>query len=143
MQIAIMQNYDSLTLGVDHLGLTVSDIEASRGFFVDCLGWRVVGQNMSYPAVFVSDGFLRLTLWQVDWGGGYTAFDRRKNIGLHHLAIKVTSDDGLQDVFSRISAWPGVVVEFAPEHVGNGPSRHCMVREPGGTRIEFRFTPAA
>jgi len=136
-----MQDPVKLTKGIDHLGLTVSDIELSRRFFVECLGWSVVGEAPAYPAVFVSDGCIRLTLWQADREGGYVAFDRRKNLGLHHFALKVSSEADLSDVFALASAWPGVQVEFPPQLVGNGPNMHCMLREPGGTRVEFRFTP--
>jgi lactoylglutathione lyase len=130
-------------MGIDHLGLTVSDIELSRRFFVDCLGWKVVGEQPKYPAVFVADGRSRLTLWQVDRSEDHVAFDRRKNIGLHHVALKVASIAELENLYTRVAKWPGVVVEFAPELVGSGPRIHCMVREPGGVRVEFVFTPAA
>ncbi len=138
-----MQNPHALTKGIDHVGLTVADLELSRRFFVECLGWTVVGENPAYPAVFVSDGLIRLTLWQVDTSDGYTPFDRRKNIGLHHVALKAPSEQALSELFVRVSAWPGVVAEFAPEPVGKGPKVHCMVREPGGVRVEFVYNPQA
>lgn len=137
-----MPHVTQITQGIDHLGLTVSDIELSRRFFVDCLGWSVIGEMPGYPAVFVSDGFARLTLWQVNGEDGYVAFDRRKNLGLHHFALKVSSEADLLRVFALVSTWPGVDVEFSPEPVGKGPNWHCMIREPGGTRLEFRFAPA-
>jgi lactoylglutathione lyase len=138
-----MSDKTALTMGIDHLGLTVQDIELSRRFFVECLGWKVVGEQPAYPAVFVSDQYARLTLWQVDRSLDVVAFDRRKNIGLHHVALKVASLAELESLFVRVSTWPGVVVEFAPELLGPGPRIHCMVREPGGLRVEFTFTPAA
>jgi catechol 2,3-dioxygenase-like lactoylglutathione lyase family enzyme len=138
-----MQDPNALTKGIDHLGLTVADLELSRRFFVDCLGWTVVGENPAYPAVFVSDGVSRLTLWQVDAADGYTSFDRKKNIGLHHVALKAPREEALGAIFERVSSWPGVVAEFAPQPVGKGPRVHCMVREPGGVRVEFVFTPQA
>jgi catechol 2,3-dioxygenase-like lactoylglutathione lyase family enzyme len=136
-----MENSKALTAGIDHVGLTVSDIELSRRFFVECLGWHVVGEKPAYPAVFVSDGVSVLTLWQAD--REHVAFDRRKNIGLHHLALKLESEQALRDAFARVSTWPGVEVEFAPEFVGKGPNMHSMVREPGGTRVELRYNPPA
>lgn len=135
-----MAEANPYTLGVDHVGLTVSDIERSRRFFVECLGWTVVGGNPAYPAVFVSDGTTRLTLWQAD--PGHAAFDRRRNVGLHHLALKIADLDVLSDLHARVSAWPDAVVEFAPEPVGKGPRVHCMIREPGGARIELVCTPS-
>lgn len=137
-----MKNSAQITKGIDHLGLTVSDIELSRRFFVECLGWSVVGEIPAYPAVFVSDGCIKLTLWQVDREGGHVDFDRRKNLGLHHFALKVSSEADLFRVFALVSVWPGVKVEFSPELVGRGPNMHCMLREPGGTRLEFRFSPS-
>lgn len=138
-----MQEQIALTTGIDHIGLSVSDLEASSRFFVECLGWKVIGEKPSYPAVFVSDGTHRVTLWQIDKSNGFVDFDRRKNVGLHHLALKVADMATLGRLYSRVATWPGVVVEFAPETVGNGPRVHCMVREPGGARLEFVHTPAA
>lgn len=137
-----MQNKTAATIGVDHVGLTVSDLERSRRFFVECLGWQVVGENPVYPAVFVSDGVTRLTLWRVAAPDNPVAFDRRNNIGLHHLALKIADLEALEALYARVSSWPDVVVEFAPEPVGKGPRFHCMVREPGGVRLELVCTPA-
>lgn len=137
-----MHDQTAATIGVDHVGLSVSDLERSRRFFVECLGWRVVGERPDYPAVFVSDGATRLTLWQVAKPGEHVAFDRRSNVGLHHLALKVADLAALSELYARVSAWPGVVVEFAPELVGKGPRVHCMVCEPSGVRIELVCTPA-
>jgi lactoylglutathione lyase len=137
-----MEPVSALTLGVDHVGLTVSDLESSVRFFCECLGWKVIGGVPSYPATFVSDGVTRLTLWQVDLSGDAVAFDRRRNIGLHHLAFKIADLPTLHEVFTRVSSWPGVEVEFAPQSVGQGPRVHCMLREPGGVRLELVCTPA-
>ena len=136
-----MQQHNALTMGIDHLGLTVSDLDLTVRFFVDCLGWTVVGERPSYPAVFVSDGHQMLTLWLVDKSDGRVLFDRRKNLGLHHVAFRVESLATLEELYARVSAWPGVVVEFAPESLGGGPRMHCIVREPGGLRIEFIVAP--
>jgi catechol 2,3-dioxygenase-like lactoylglutathione lyase family enzyme len=72
---------------------------------------------------------------------GRVEFDRKTNVGLHHLALRVSSEAAFDEVFARVSAWPGAVVEFAPENLGPGPKRHTMVYEPGGLRIEFDFDP--
>jgi len=131
----------SLTLGIDHLGLTVPDLNTTVSFFVDCLGWKRVGGRPSYPAAFVSDGHVVLTLWEVTRQAERVAFDRKTNVGLHHLALRVGSAAALDEIFARVAQWPGVVVEFAPENLGDGPKRHTMICEPGGIRIEFDFDP--
>ena len=129
------------TYGIDHVGLSVRDLASSRKFFCDCLRWRVVGERPDYPAAFVSDGHFVLTLWQVESPDTAIAFDRRANVGLHHLAIAVIDRASLDSLYQRVSGWPGVVVEFGPQPSGAGPRIHFIVREPSGVRIEFVFDP--
>jgi hypothetical protein len=82
-----------------------------------------------------------LTLWQVEDPAHYVDFDRRKNVGLHHLALKVHDRATLDSIHGKVAAWPGLTVEFPPEPSGKGPKIHMMVREPGGNRIEFAWDP--
>jgi len=89
----------------------------------------------------VSDGHVTLTLWEVTDPENCVEFDRKTNVGLHHLALRVGSKEALDAIFARVSGWPGVVVEFVPENMGEGPKRHTMVYEPGGIRLEFDFDP--
>ncbi|WP_277182997.1 VOC family protein [Caballeronia sp. BR00000012568055] len=133
----------SLTRGIDHVGLTVRDLTQTKDFFVECLGWKQVGEKPDYPAVFVSDGHLLVTLWQRKNEDNPVDFDRRSNVGLHHLALRVESEDALNEITDRISRWPGAKVEFAPELLGKGPKKHAMIFEPGGIRLEFDFAPGA
>ncbi len=126
-----------LTSGVHHIGLSVADLEASVGFFVGCLGWQKVGGVPDYPSAFVSDGKIILTLWQVKDPETSVPFDRRKNVGLHHLALAVDSKSALDALVAKVSKWPGISVEFMPQPFAGGAMLHAMVYEPGGTRIEF------
>jgi catechol 2,3-dioxygenase-like lactoylglutathione lyase family enzyme len=128
---------DRVTIGIHHVGLTVLHLETTQKFFCDCLGWTVIGGNPSYPATFVSDGDVMVTLWQVQQPDDCVHFDRKRNLGLHHLAIRVPTMIGLMSLFERVAAWPNVKVEFAPEPLRVGPMTHFMIQEPGGIRIEF------
>jgi catechol 2,3-dioxygenase-like lactoylglutathione lyase family enzyme len=130
-----------LTRGLDHIGLTVRNLNVTRDFFIQCLGWSLVGERPNYPAAFVSDGHIMLTLWQVTNPDRLVEFDRKTNVGLQHLALRVDSEEALNEIFARVSGWPGIVAEFAPENLGDGPKRHTMVYEPGGIRLEFDFDP--
>lgn len=131
---------DASTLGIDHVGLTVRDLTASRAFFEGALGWTQFGGNPDYPSAYMTDGHAKLTLWERKTAE-FNEFDRHKNVGLHHLALKVQTADELRSVYASVSAWPGVTVEFAPEFSGKGPKEHFMVYEPGGTRLEVSFDP--
>jgi catechol 2,3-dioxygenase-like lactoylglutathione lyase family enzyme len=127
------------TAGIHHLGLSVADLDATTEFFVQCLGWSVVREVPDYPARFVSNGSAFFTLWQTEQGS--TPFDRRKQVGLHHVAIKVSDEASLADMYQRVSAFPGVVIDFAPELLGGGPARHFIAFEPSGIRVEFIWAP--
>jgi len=126
------------TVGAHHIGLTVPDIEASANFFIELLGWQEVGRKDEYPAVFISDGVIMLTLWQCQQMDAMNSFNNKTNIGLHHLALAVESRDMLDKIQSAV-ANSGLEIEFAPECLGDGPAVHMMCFEPGGNRIEFIF----
>ncbi len=125
------------TQGINHLGLAVRNLDETTRFFVELLGWTEAGRDLSYPRTAVSDETVRLTLWQVDHELEVEPFNRRKNIGLHHLALEVDSERVLLDLDKQLRIWPGVVMEFGPELVGTGPRKHMICAEPGGLRVEF------
>ncbi len=126
---------------VDHVGLAVKDLEASTAFFVEGLGYTLRGKDPAYPAAFLSNGRSLITLWQVEDPDAAVAFDRRKNVGLHHLALSVTSFEALDALHERLSKMAGVRIEFAPELSYGGPAKHMMVFEPSGNRIELVHRP--
>jgi len=127
----------AITQGINHLGLTVKNLKDTRDFFTELLGWEESGFDASYPRTAVSDGVTRLTLWQVQDTEDYVGFDRKLNLGLHHLALTVASEAELDALHQKLVESPSVVIEFAPELVGAGPRKHMMCAEPGGLRIEF------
>lgn len=131
----------SATTGVDHVGLTVGNLGASLAFFTNCLGWRLSGEKPDYPAAFVTDGHLKVTLWQVKDQFQFNGFDRHQNVGLHHLALRARSLEDLHVLYYKTKEWPGVRVEFSPETSGAGPKIHFMIYEPGGCRMEFSWDP--
>ncbi len=124
-----------ITKGPHHVGLTVAKLEESAAFFTAMLGWKEVRRNDEYPAIFVSDGSIMLTLWAAKEAPA-VAFDRKRNVGLHHLALKVESEDVLNTLHKRLAS-EGVKIEFAPELLRQGPAKHMMCYEPSGIRIEF------
>lgn len=132
-----------LTQGVHHVGLTVRDLNQGRAFFCGTLGFAEVGGVPEYPSIFVSDGAILLTLWRAADPLTAQAFDRRANIGLHHLSLSVADDAALQAAWEGVTAHPEVVVDAAPSPILPGAStRHFLVFIPGGIRLEFA-TPFA
>jgi hypothetical protein len=74
-------------------------------------GYDQVGDVPDYPAVFLSDGTIMITLWQATDPASSVPFDRKNVIGLHHLALNVDADaiDGLCD---QLKDTTGVEIEF-------------------------------
>ena len=129
---------DPKTLGAHHVGLAVPDIETARSFFCEALDYQTVGGVPDYPAHFVSDGTTLITLWQVSDPKSARPFDRKRNVGLHHLALTVADYETLDDVHERVRDWPGTSIEFAPMSLREGSAvRHFICAIPGGVRVEF------
>jgi len=126
---------NSLTKGIHHTGLTVSRLEESACFFTELLGWKEVNRNNDYPAIFVSDGTTMLTLWAVK-EEKINVFDKNKNVGLHHIAFCVDSENDLNTIYQTMQD-NDIVIEFAPETLRQGPAKHMMCYEPSGIRVEF------
>ena len=129
----------AITQGINHLGLAVKNLAATRDFFVDHLGFEESGYDPDYPRTAVSDGVVRLTLWQVDHSRDIVDFDMRTNVGLHHLALEVAAERELYALAERLAATEDVTIEFMPEFIGEGPRKHFICFEPGGLRIEFTW----
>jgi len=123
--------------GVDHLGLTVSNLDASKAFFTDVLGFKTLGNDPAYPAYFLSNNKITITLWRVKNNAKRVEFNRAENVGLHHLALSVESIKKLSELHEHLKMQNNIIIEFAPENLGSGPTQHMMIREPSGNRIEF------
>ncbi len=129
---------EHITKGAHHIGLTVTNLDQARYFFVDTLRYKQVGEVADYPAVFLSDGCTMITLWQAEDPTRVVPFDRKGVIGLHHLALAVDGDAGLDALYERLKGDRNVKIEFAPEFLGGGPTRHMICNIPGGDiRVEF------
>ncbi len=126
----------AVTNGVHHIGLTVPNLEKTQTFFLETLGFEQVGEVPDYPAVFLSDGSIMITLWQASDPASAVSFDRKNVIGLHHLALIVDTDT-LDVLCERLQGTTDVDIEFTPEPLGDLPVRHMMCNIPGGIRVEF------
>ena len=127
----------SVTHGVQHIGLAVSKLEESAEFFTKILGWEEVKRREDYPAIFVRDNGLTITLWKTQTDEP-VKFDRKTNIGLHHLALRVENKGELFQLLDVLKA-NQIEIEFEPTFIREGPSMHMMCYEPSGIRIEFYY----
>ena len=127
----------ALTQGAHHIGLTVPDLTQTRSFFLDILGFDQVGEIPDYPAVFLTDGATMITLWQAGNPETAVKFDRKNVIGLHHLALKVEDTGALDHLYNKLKSIGEIDIEFPPESLGCGPTKHMICAIPGGIRVEF------
>jgi catechol 2,3-dioxygenase-like lactoylglutathione lyase family enzyme len=123
------------TKGTHHIGLTVSNLEESASFFTSLLGWTEVRRNNEYPAIFVTDGEIMLTLWATKQDP-INSFNKNSNVGLHHVAFHVENENDLDDIYMKLET-NNINIEFTPELLRDGPAKHMMCYEPSGIRIEF------
>ena len=124
-----------ITKGAHHIGLTVAKLEESASFFTSLLGWKEVRRIEEYPAIFVSYGNIMVTFWKKKEAPSNT-FDRKRNIGLHHVAFVVENESDLVNIHEKLVK-SGLKIEFSPELLRQGPAKHMMCYEPTGIRVEF------
>jgi lactoylglutathione lyase len=93
--------------GINHLGLAVTDLTASQRFFTDTLGFNLVSTDDEYPCAFVANSENFVTLWQVSNPDTAIRFDRKNNVGLHHVAFAIDSFEALDSLYQTLLITPG------------------------------------
>mmetsp|Transcript_37416 Transcript_37416/g.72096 ORF Transcript_37416/g.72096 Transcript_37416/m.72096 type:complete len:138 (-) Transcript_37416:236-649(-) len=129
----------SLIRGVHHIGLTVNDMDATLKFFIEVLGYSLKSHVPADPSYAVSNGKSMITLWHANENA--RPFHRKKIVGLHHLALRVSSEAALNQLYDVISKYPGAKIEFGIEIMLLGPGKHFMFYEPSGNRMEMVYWP--
>ncbi|MDQ1454487.1 MAG: hypothetical protein QOH28_107 [Actinomycetota bacterium] len=109
---------------LDHLILTVNDLDASVQFFTDVLGLGYEGTTDPFTVIRVSSG---LTLQLAPWG----------TTGGQHLAFAMPRDE-FDATFARIRA-AGIPYGDSFHDVGNmrGPGREDGARGPAASLYVF------
>lgn len=127
---------DRVAVATGHIGLNVTDIERSRGFYEGAIGLQLVGQSKDAERryLFLGDGErLVLTLWQQSEG----AFEKARP-GLHHLSFEVPTIEDVERAEARLR---GLGVHFHHEGVvahGEGTaSGGIFFEDPDGIRLEI------
>lgn len=121
-----------MTRGVNHVGLSVTDLQATKDFFVEILEFEVLKYQEGQHA-YVTDGVTMITLWQ-------TAEQEAtvKTAGLHHLALQVESVAVLRILEERMRQ-KNIRLQF--DGIGvrgqEGGFIALFCYEPSGIRIEL------
>ena len=113
--------------GIDHVVLHVADLERSKKFYIDLLGFTVAHES-SWQS-FLSCGGQQVALFQVRDGGEIHA-GREMN----HMALRL-ADGAYEEVRALLEA-AGVEVQGRP-----GDDRCIYFSDPDGHRLQV-LTPA-
>jgi catechol 2,3-dioxygenase len=116
-----------------HIVLYVRDIERSRHFYAQVLGWHEITSAGDPVAAFTS-GRTHHELLLIPVGDQATPIPRGRRVGMYHFGLKVgTSDDELRDAKARVEE-AGVTIVGSSDH---GVTHSLYIEDPDGNEIEL------
>jgi catechol-2,3-dioxygenase len=119
-----------------HVVLYVRDIERSRHFYRDVLGFPELdmGDGMRFPAAAFSTGRTHHELLLIEVGPDAAALPPGRRVGMYHFGLKVgDSDDELREALRAVQEH-GVDYVGASDHT---VTHSLYIRDPDGHEIEL------
>jgi catechol 2,3-dioxygenase len=119
-----------------HLVLYVRDVERSRRFYGDVLGWREIteGVPLGLPAAAFSSGRTHHELLLIEVGPNASPIPGGRRVGMYHFGLKVgDSDDELRQARAELQA-AGVPIRGASDHT---VTHSLYIEDPDGNEIEL------
>jgi catechol-2,3-dioxygenase len=120
-----------------HLVLYVRDLERSRRFYRDLLGWKELaapGGGLRFPAAAFSSGRTHHELLLIEVGESAAPIPRGRRVGLYHFGLKVgESDAELRAARDQLMA-AGARVVGSADH---GVTHSLYIEDPDGNEIEL------
>lgn len=117
-----------------HVVLYVRDLERSRHFYRDVLGFPELPLDGAFPAAAFSAGRTHHELLLIEVGEDATPIPAGRRVGMYHIGLKVgDSDDELRDVIRDLDA-AGVDLAGASDHT---VTHSLYLHDPDGNEIEL------
>lgn len=123
------------TIALGHVGITVSDLDVSEGFYQEVLGLRVVNESLQFPCRYASmarEGKTVLTLWE--YSGGRI---KKRRPGLHHLAFEAGSEEEVNRTKALLDNLGAHWTEGARIYPEGSRAAAIHFEDPDGIRIEL------
>ena len=116
-----------------HIVLYVRDLERSRHFYGDVLGWKEVARMGNQGAVF-SSGRTHHELLLLEVGSSATPIPPPPRVGMYHFGLKIgETDEELKEALEHLVA-EGVKVSGAADHT---VTHSLYIEDPDGNEIEL------
>lgn len=116
-----------------HVVLYVRDLERSRRFYRDVLGWREIGQSRPGRAMF-SSGRTHHEMLLLEVGPSAAPIPPNPRLGMYHFGLKVgESDDELREALVRLQEADVTIVGTADHKV----THSVYLLDPDGNEIEL------
>ncbi|OLC31170.1 MAG: hypothetical protein AUH81_18575 [Candidatus Rokubacteria bacterium 13_1_40CM_4_69_5] len=118
-----------------HVQLRVADLERSKAFYRDVLGFRVAEQDPKHGDLFMTLGedFHTLDFSQHPSPG--TGQGPSRPLGVAHIAFQVSSYQALREAYCTLLE-RGVPIDRAMDHVNQ---RSIYFLDPDGNRLEIYY----
>jgi len=120
-----------------HLVLYVRDLDSSRRFYRDLLGWKeitVPGMELGFPAAAFSSGRTHHELLLIQVGEDATPIPRGRRVGMYHFGLKIgETDDELREARDKLRA-AGAKLVGSADH---GITHSLYTEDPDGNEIEL------
>jgi catechol-2,3-dioxygenase len=124
---------------IGHVQLRVADLERSKAFYRDVLGFRVSEQDPQHGGdVFMTLGEDFHTLDLAQHPSPETGRGPSRPVGLAHIAFQVPSYEALREAYCTLLEH-GVPIERAMDHVNQ---RSIYFLDPDGNRLEIYYEMA-
>ena len=117
-----------------HVVLYVHNVERSRRFYGDVLGWREIEQTKGMQIAAFSSGRTHHELLLIEVDENAAPFPAGRRVGMYHFGLKVgESDDELREALQRLEE-ANVPILGSSDHT---VTHSLYIQDPDGNEVEL------